>query len=118
MYGRGFEEVHANFVEVGYRADEVGCYMALAVEFLETTPDMHVLPFGRLSFRVLGVCVAVYPLFHVDEAGSVVDFEGCICGLGGDVVDLADEGDLDASEMMGESTQVGDILGLLRCRRS
>jgi len=39
VHGSGFEEVAAEFVEVGDRAEEVGCDVALVVKGLEAAPD-------------------------------------------------------------------------------
>jgi hypothetical protein len=92
MHGRSFEEVVVDFVEVGDKADQMCWDVALVVEGFETAPDTQVLPFFGLRLGGLRVCVAVDPLLDLNEAGAVVDFEGCVGGLWGDGVDLADEG--------------------------
>ena len=66
MDGSGFEEVHADFIEVGDRSDNVASNVALVIKFLEAAPNANVLAFGRKSFRGLGVGVTVYVLLYVD----------------------------------------------------
>ena len=66
MDSSSFEEVHADFIEVGDRSDNVAGDVALAIEFLEATPKADVLALGGKGFRGLGVGVAVYVLFYVD----------------------------------------------------
>jgi hypothetical protein len=92
VYGRRFKQVVIDLVEVGDGADVVCCDVALVVEGFEAAPDAKVLSFFGLWLCVRGVSVAVDPLLDVDEAGAIVDFVGCIGGLGLDGVDLADEG--------------------------
>jgi hypothetical protein len=92
MYSRSFEEVVIDFVEVGDGADEVCSDVAFVIEGLDAAKDAQVLsffwerPYGRW------VGVAVEPLLDFDDAGTVVDFKGCVGGLLLDGVDLADEG--------------------------
>ena len=94
----GFEEVVGYFHLVYYRPDNVGTDMAFVIESLQPAPDACVFVLGKLRFlRVGGVRgggVDVDPLFHLDGAGAVVEFVGDVGGLGADVADLADEGDL------------------------
>ena len=97
--------------------------VALVVELLEAAPDVDVLAFGGEGLRGRGVGVLVSPVLDVDEAGAVVDFEGCVGGLLEDAVDLADEGELGvllgwSLGRGGRVSGLGDVLGLLRCRRS
>lgn len=92
MHGRRFEEVVIDFVEIGDGADEVRCDVALVVEGFEAAPDTQVFAFFGLGLCGRGVSVAVDPLLNFDEPGAVVDFVGCVGGLGLDGVDLADEG--------------------------
>lgn len=94
MDGCRFEEVHVDLVEVCYGADNVAGDVAFAVKFFEAAPDVNVLTFGGKGLRSLRVGIAVNPLLYVYKAGAVVDFEGCVRGLGGDVVNLANEGEL------------------------
>jgi hypothetical protein len=72
---------------------------------------MNVLAFGGERLDGLGVGIDVSPLLDVDEAGAVVDLEGCVCGLGGDGVDLADEGELASSGHDDEARTQGTYLG-------
>jgi hypothetical protein len=66
MDSSGFEEVHADFIEVGDRSHNVAGDVALVIEFLEATPNADVLAFGGKGFRGLGVGVAIYVLLYVD----------------------------------------------------
>lgn len=66
--------------------------MTLVVEGFETAPDVNVFSFFWQRASVFGVLVAVDPLLYIDEAGSVVELERVVCGLGGYGVDLTDEG--------------------------
>lgn len=123
VHGGRFEQVHGDFVEVGDEAVEVAGDVALVVELLEAAPDVDVLAFGGEGLRGRGVGVLVSPVLDVDEAGAVVDFEGCVGGLLEDAVDLADEGELGvllgwSLGRGGRVSGLGDVLGLLRCRRS
>jgi len=83
-----------DFVEIGNGTDEVCSDVSLVVECLETTPYAKIFTFFWEGFGGSGVGVAVDELLHVDDAGAVVEGVGCVCGLGGDGVDLADEGQL------------------------
>lgn len=87
----GLEEVVADLVEVGDGADEVGADMALAIEGLDAAPDADV----ALELEASGVVVLlirVDPLLGLDQAGAVVELEGDVCRLRGDLADLGDEG--------------------------
>ena len=92
MHSRRLKQMVVDLVAVCHRTDQVRGDVALAVEGLQTAPDAQVLPFFRLGLCVCLVGICVYPLLYFDYAGAVVDFVGCVCGLGGDGVDLADEG--------------------------
>ena len=98
VHVRGFEEVVGDFHLVCYRPDNVGTDMSLVIERLQPAPDACVFILSKLRFlRVGGVRgggVDVDPLFHLDGAGAVVELVGDVGGLGADVTDLADEGDL------------------------
>lgn len=87
----GLEEVVVDLVEVGDGADEVGADVALAVEGLDAAPDADV----ALEVEAGGVVVLlirVDPLLGLDETRAVVELEGDVCWLRGDLADLGDEG--------------------------
>ena len=92
MHSRRLKQMVVDLVAVCHRTDQVRGDVALAVEGLQTAEDAQVLSFFWLGFCVCLFGVGVYPLLYFDYAGAVVDFVGCVCGLGGDGVDLADEG--------------------------
>jgi hypothetical protein len=92
MYGRRFKQMVIDLVEVSDGPDVVSCDVALVVEGFEAAPNAQVLSFFRLWLCVGGIRVTVDPLLHVDEASAIVNFVGCVGGLGLDGVDLADEG--------------------------
>lgn len=101
VHGRGFEEVVGDFVLVVDGADDVRADVAFVVEGFHAAPDAG--PFADLQLALAGDGVAelvvlgrvgVDPLFDFDGAGAVVELVGHVRGLGGDVADLADEGDL------------------------
>jgi len=111
----GFEKVVCDFHFIGDRANDVGADVALVVEGLEAAPDAGVVVFNEFWFLVFGGVVGggvdVDPLFYFDSAGAVVEFVGDVGGLGGDVADLADEGNLYGvviSEMLGEGGGRGE----------
>ena len=91
MYGSCFEEMVIDFVVICDGTDEVCCDVTLVVERLESTIDAQVFALFWRWLDGRGVSVAVIPLLDFDEAGTVVDFEGCVCGLCLYRVDLADE---------------------------
>ncbi len=115
MHVCGFEKVVCDFHFIGDRANDVGADVALVVEGLEAAPDAGVVVFNEFWFLVFGGVVGggvdVDPLFYFDSAGAVVEFVGDVGGLGGDVADLADEGNLYGvviSEMLGEDGGRGE----------
>jgi hypothetical protein len=65
VYSSSFEEMHANFVEVGDRTKNVGGDMAFIIKFFETTPDVDVLAFCGKGFLSIGVGIAIYPFFDI-----------------------------------------------------
>ena len=71
--------------------------MAFVVEGLQPAPDTCPFVLDEFGLRDCGVghgvhgSVGVDPLFDFYCAGAVVEFVGYVCGLGGDVADLADE---------------------------
>lgn len=97
---RRFEKVVGDLHFVGDGSYDVGADVASVVESLQAAPDAGPFVLGELGFGGGGVGggvhggVGVDPLFHFDGAGAVVEFVGYVCGLGGYVADLADEGDL------------------------
>jgi hypothetical protein len=93
MHHRRLEQVIVNLIRVLDRANEVRAQVALVAEGLEAAPRAYVrvLDDGRF---VRGVCFRVDPDFDFDGAGAVVEAVGYVCGLLGDVADLADYCDL------------------------
>jgi len=84
----------ADFVEIGNSSNNMGANVTFAIEFLEAPPNMYVLSlFGRRSYG-FGHCVAIDPLFDLDGSGAVVNFVGCVRGLGGYLEDLTNYGKL------------------------
>lgn len=94
MYVRSFQEVHADLVEIGDGADNVGTDMALVVKGLEAAVDPDIDVLLQRGFGSVGRRIAVDPLLYFDKASAVVELVSNVCGLGGDGADLADEGDL------------------------
>ena len=103
MHECGFEQVVLDFVFVGDGPDDVRADVAFVVEGFEAAPNAGVFVFGESGLRGGGGAegvveggggVRVDPLFDFDGAGAVVEFVGYVCGLGGYVADLSDEGDL------------------------
>ena len=89
----GFEKVCVDLVHIGQRSDDMCAYMAFIVEGFQSSPYPR--PTVRFQLRFRGrVVVGVDPLFYFDGTGAVVHFVGDVCGLGGYVAYLADEGDL------------------------
>ena len=85
-----------------HRPNNVGAHMAAIVKRLQPPPHsrpliLHQLA-GRFICRVANVHgssgVGVDPLFYLDGSRAVVELVGDVCGLGADVADLAEEGDL------------------------
>ncbi len=78
----------------------VGTDVFAVVEGLQTAPYSRPVVFGEFGFGWSGVVdvhrggIGVDPLLDFDCASAVIDFVGYIRGLGGDVTNLADEGDL------------------------
>ncbi|KAG7048330.1 replication factor a2 [Colletotrichum scovillei] len=89
----GLEEVVVDLVEVGDGADKVRADVAFAVERLEAAPDADVALELELLVGVV-LFIRVDPLLDLDEPRAVVELEGDVCGLGRDLADLGDEGDL------------------------
>ena len=101
MDGSRFQEVIRNLHLVRDGSDDVGADVPFVVESLEAAPDARPFVLDELRFRGAGVVVGgvhggvgVDPLLHFYGAGAVVELVGYVCGLGGYVADLADEGDL------------------------
>lgn len=101
VHGRGFEQVVGDFVLVVDGADDVRADVALVVEGFHAAPDAGPLADLQLALAGDGVAelvvlggVGVDPLLDLDGAGAVVELVGHVRGLGGDVADLANEGDL------------------------
>lgn len=93
-----------HFVEVFDWSDDVRTNVSLVVESFQPPPHSGVavldeLGFGAVHVFAVGVVgVWVDPLLDFDCAGAVVEAVGVVCGLGGDVADLAYEGDLEGRE--------------------
>lgn len=102
MHVRCLEQVVLDLVVVGQRPDDVGADVAFVVEGFQPAPDAGVGVFDKTGLLAAGAVhgvggearVRVRPQLHFDGAGAVVELVGCVGGLGGDVADLADEGDL------------------------
>jgi len=91
MHGCCFEEMVADLVEVSNGPDDVRANVAFSVEVLESPPDVYVFSFLGYGSRSFGGNVVVDPLLDFYYAGAVVDFEGGVGGLGGDLEDLTDD---------------------------
>lgn len=89
----GLEEVVVDLVEVGDGADKVRADVAFAIERLEAAPDADVALELELLVGVV-LLIRVDPFLDLDEPRAVVELEGDVCGLGRDLADLGDEGDL------------------------
>ncbi len=102
MHIRRLEQVILDLVVVGQWTDDVCTDVAFVVEGFQAAPDAGVGVFDESRFGVVGVVgrvhgcdgVGVDPLFYFNGAGAIVEFVSYVCGLGGDVADLADECDL------------------------
>lgn len=98
-----------DLVEVLDSTDVLRRNVTLATEHLDRADDAHVLVLlDALSLPGL-VVRAVEPLAHVNVAGAVADLVRYIGGRGGDVVDGADELDLESAGLL--AWQNGDGLG-------
>jgi hypothetical protein len=92
MHSRRLQQVVINLVVISDRTDDVRRDVTLVVEGLQASEYAQVLAFLGLRLCGRAVRIAVDPLLYFDQAGSVVDFVGCVGGLAGDGVDLAYEG--------------------------
>ena len=79
-------------IEIRDGSNQMRTEMSLAVIILQLARHTHVLALGGEDFGVVRVSVGVGPLLYFDEAGAVVEFVGCVCGLGSDGLDLPDYG--------------------------
>ena len=100
MHVCGFKEVVRNFHFVGDGPHEVGAHVAAVVKSFHAAPDASPIALGELGFGFYGFIVVVEASGGVDVGPdldfhggrAIVEFVGCICGLGGYVTDLADKG--------------------------
>lgn len=101
MYCRCFKKMVVDLVEVFDGSNDMRSYVSLAAELFHPAPNSAVVIFGEL--RLLGIecihivlirCFAIDPLFHLDDAGTVVDFVCDVRGLSRYATYLAYEGDL------------------------
>lgn len=81
-----------DLVEIRDGSDEMRAEVSLAVVILQLAGHTYVLALAGEGFGVVRVGVRVGPLLDFDEAGAVVEFVGCVGGLGGDGLDLPDDG--------------------------
>jgi len=64
MHSGRFEQVAADFVEVGDGPQDVHCDVALVVESLDTAPDTEVLAFFWELIRAIRYGIGVNPLLN------------------------------------------------------
>lgn len=127
VHVRRLEQVEADLHLVRHGPDDVRADVPppVAAKHLEPPPDAAVLVLEQLvlvvggggasvavlvaAVRVLGAHVD--PLLHFDGAGAVVELVGHVRGLGADVADLADEGQLGDFDVI--DLEVGVRVGLV-----
>lgn len=90
----GFEYVVVDFVGICDRLDDVGINMVFVGKRFEMFLDVNMWIDFEICFSIFISFICIDLFFYFDLVGVVVDFECDIGGLGGDVVNLVNEGDL------------------------
>lgn len=90
-----------DLIEIRDGPNDVRADVSLLIKSLHPAPDSAVAVFDKLGLLrvecihlVLICCLAIDPLFHLDNASTVVDFVSDVCGLCGYAANLTHEGDL------------------------
>lgn len=101
MYCRCFEEMVVYLIEIFNGSNDMRSYVSLSAELFHPAPDSTVVVFGQLgllrieSIHVILIrCLAIDPLFHLDDTGPVVDFVCDVRSLGRYAAYLTYERDL------------------------
>lgn len=120
MHICGFQEVVCDFVLIRDRSDDMRAYMSPPSKSLDTAPRPS--PIVLNQFRLVttaffngGAAVCIYPLLYFHSSCAIIKFVRYVCGLGGDVSDLADKGYLKAPEGVGDVSSL--LLGTERDQR-